>query len=253
MVRYLCLVLLFLLCAGIGHAQPVVRISGSTTVSGFIAMEKKADVEQETGARIFLYVNGSGLGFQSLLDGKSDIAMSSADPLLLKDKYNVNDRVFRNIEVHKLGESRVALAIHPSNPVEELSHKKVKDILTGKITNWKQVGGKDIPVRIILEPMSNGIRSTAKELVLEGDSFNGTISTVPTAFRIVDIVSRVEGAIGVTSLALYNSKIKELKVTGKKFGQPLLMITTKDASEATKNVIKTYQKMVSEKYDQENF
>ena len=133
--------------AGTAEAQSI-SLNGSTTVAYMLVLPNKATIEAASGQRIVVVGNGSQRGLSDLVAGRAEIAMISAP--LEEEAARVNRRKPGSfdptgLKAYIVGESRVAFIVHPTNPVRSLSNAKLADILTGKITNWKDVGGADQP------------------------------------------------------------------------------------------------------------
>lgn len=159
------LIPLLLLIGSPGLAQKVV-VKGSNTfgeelapalITGFRALKPEVTVELES--------KGSGSGIQALLDGTCDIAASSRamneDELRLARSRRV---VLRNSTIGYYG---VAVVVHPDNPVRNLTDPQVRDLFTGAIANWKDVGGPDAPVHVYIRDPVSGTYLGFQELAME--------------------------------------------------------------------------------------
>lgn len=129
------------LLSGIAVAADELSYSGSSTI-GMSVLEAGAvkAFEKETGIK-FKSVEqpGSGKGIQALLDGK--VTLAGASRTLKAEEKN------QKLLGTAIGYDAIAVFVHKNNPVKNLSKEQVKGIFTGKIKNWKEVGGKDAPIK----------------------------------------------------------------------------------------------------------
>jgi phosphate transport system substrate-binding protein len=229
--------LIFALGASTASAETV-ELHGSTTVSANLLVPKKAEIEKAAGVELQIVGNGSGRGLADLVAGTVQLAMISA-PLAdevksLKAKGTSFDE--SKLQPHQVGASHVAFAIHPSNPVKQLSAAQITDILSGKVKNWKDVGGPDKPILVICEGKGGGVRSMVEQVFLAGNDIAADKREVANAPQAVQIVAQLDQAIGVVSRASLNSAVIELK-TDKDVMQPLILVTMGDPTPAVARVI----------------
>lgn len=114
-------------------------ITGSSTMCSLIAEISKRFQSLHPEVRIEVQCGGSGRGVSDALSGKADIGMVSRT---LSDKE-------KNLYSFPIARDGVSIILHKSNPVKFLSDARIADIYTGKITNWKKVGGRDAPIRVV--------------------------------------------------------------------------------------------------------
>jgi phosphate transport system substrate-binding protein len=99
----------------------------------------------------------------------------------------------------KIGESRVAFIVHPSNPVKSLTLPQLKEIFAGNTTNWKDVGGADAAIVVVTEGPGGGIRITVEDKLMDGMAVAQQARHVANAPQIPLIVKQLPGAIGSSS------------------------------------------------------
>ncbi|MDX1486229.1 MAG: substrate-binding domain-containing protein, partial [Alphaproteobacteria bacterium] len=171
-----------------------ISIHGSTTVFANVFKANKAKIEKAAGVTLKVVSNGSGRGLADLSAGKADMGMISSDLAATVAKANKKRPGSVNpagLTAHKLGETRVAFIVHPSNGVKTLTMDQVKAILSGQAKNWKDVGGNDKPIVIISEPTGGGIRSMVEKEVLSKASVKGTLRQVPNGTQVPLVVSQL--------------------------------------------------------------
>ncbi|MDJ1182285.1 phosphate ABC transporter substrate-binding protein [Roseofilum casamattae] len=145
----------------------VVRIDGSTSMVSLNQTLKEEFERQFPNTSIITQANGSDKGIRGLLSGQVDIAAVSR-PL------SAGETAEGLVAFPVVGD-RIAIAIGNSNPLSQgLASGQVKDIFQGKITNWSQVGGPDLPIQVINRPAISGTHQVFRELVLQGEPFGTT-------------------------------------------------------------------------------
>ena len=118
----------------------------------------------------------------------------------------------------------LAVVVHPSNPVNQLTRQQLEDIFRGKITNWKQVGGDDRKIVVYSRETSSGTYEFFKESVLKNKNYMSSSLSMPATGAIIQSVSQTIGAIGYVGLAYISPRIKTLAISydGKLYATPTL-------------------------------
>jgi phosphate transport system substrate-binding protein len=220
----------FLLFASAALAQTgvaPVRISGSTTVFTNILQPHKDAISKESGEALDVISNGSRQGLSDLAAGKSDIAMISAPLDELRPRLNEAERKTLDpsaVTVSKLSETRLVFIVHESNPVKKLTIAQLSDLFTGVATNWKQVGGPDLPVEIVSNQFSSGQRAVVEEKVTGGKKVTASAKLVVNDPLIPGIVKQLKGGLGHSGLRNDLKGVSVLK-TDQEISQPLLLVT----------------------------
>jgi phosphate transport system substrate-binding protein len=140
-------------------AKISITIKGSDTVLPLSQKEAEAYMKQHPDASITVVGGGSGVGISALMENATDIAMSSR-PLKMDEKLKLEESKLEVIE-SVIGFDALAVVVNPQNEVSKLTHEQISDIFTGKIKNWKEVGGKDMKVICYSRESSSGSHSRA--------------------------------------------------------------------------------------------
>jgi phosphate transport system substrate-binding protein len=153
---------------------------------------------------------GSGTGISALINGTTDVCMSSrsmksAEKQKLRDRYATT-----GVEI-PVAKDGLAVYVHASNPIAEISVPQLKGIFTGKITNWKELGGADARIIVYSRENSSGTYVFFKEQVLQGMDFAARAQTMPGTASVVNAVSKEKNGIGYGGAA-YAKGIKIVKV-----------------------------------------
>ncbi|MCP3871359.1 MAG: phosphate ABC transporter substrate-binding protein [Gammaproteobacteria bacterium] len=129
---------------------------------------------------------------------------------------DVNQKfVDKGVHVTLIGKDAIAAVVNESNPVTGLTAAQLKDIFTGKTTNWSQVGGPDLAISTYIVKKGSATRKVFRKVVLGGDDYAGTKVITPDA-KIVTTVGRNPGAIGQISFAFLTEAkgVRPLDVDG---------------------------------------
>ena len=119
----------------------------------------------------------------------------------------------------------LAVVVHPSNPVKQLTRRQLEDIFRGKITNWKQVGGDDRKIVVYSRETSSGTYEFFKESVLKNKNYMSSSLSMPATGAVIQSVSQTKGAIGYVGLAYLSPRVKAIAVSyddGKHYVLPSL-------------------------------
>src|SRR5476651_1408939 len=165
-----------------------ISLNGSTTVMNTIVMPKKAEIEKLSGQTIAIVGNGSQRGIVDLAGGKAQIAMISApldDEVKKLNESKPGSVDAAKLHGHQIGETRVAFSVHPSNGVKTLTDAQLADVLAGKVTNWKEIGGADQPIVIVAAQPGDGVRTMVETALLKGTPLPASTRALSNAPQIV--------------------------------------------------------------------
>ncbi|MCX7979888.1 MAG: PstS family phosphate ABC transporter substrate-binding protein [Bacteroidia bacterium] len=190
--------------------RELLRIKGSDTVLPLSQAFAEAYMMYYTAPLISVTGGGSGVGIAALLNGDTDIAMSSR-PLKLSERLRFQEKGRTLIE-DTVAWDVLALCVHPSNPIERLTRSQIADIYTGKIRNWKELGGPDLPILPYSRESSSGTFEFFREHVLRGKDFASDVRFIPATGMMVQSVSQTPGAIGYIGVAYVRPGVKVLAV-----------------------------------------
>ncbi|HEY9186756.1 MAG TPA: phosphate ABC transporter substrate-binding protein [Ignavibacteria bacterium] len=186
-----------------------ITVKGSDTM--VILAQKWAEIYMKKNPNVSIQVTGggSGTGISALINGSTDIAnasrpMKQSEMEMLKEKYGSY-----GVEI-PCAIDGITIFLHTSNKVKELSLKQLSDIFTGKIKNWKEVGGVDAPINLYGRENSSGTYVYFKDNVLQGD-YAPNCQTLPGTAAVVNAVKKDKYGIGYGGAA-YATGVKHCKV-----------------------------------------
>jgi phosphate transport system substrate-binding protein len=121
-----------------------------------------------------------------------------------------------------IGYDALAVIVHPENSVKNLTRQQLEQIFTGKITNWKEVGGPDMKIVVYSRETSSGTYEFFKEYVMKNKNYAASVLSMPATGAIIQSVKQTKGAIGYVGLAYVNKEVKAVHVSydGKTFVEP---------------------------------
>jgi phosphate transport system substrate-binding protein len=189
------------------------RISGAAALAGGIITPNKAAIEQETGLTLVMAVNGDANGLKDLYAGRSDVAMVAAPMKLTEDAVNKTSPGSLSIadfQLAPVGAVGIHFVVNAANPVKSLSAQQVRDILTGKITSWKDVGGGDSPIVVVAETPGLGTRTNIVASFLDGAEITAAARTMQGLVQVVQVVGQVPNAIGYGNAASIKGDVAEI-------------------------------------------
>ena len=195
-----------------------IQIKGSDTMVNLA--QAWAEKYMDKNPREFIAVTGggSGTGFSSLISGTCDIAMSSRN---IKDKEIAlaKQKGISPYEI-KVALDGLAVVVNPNNLVNKLTIDKLAQIFTGKINNWKELGGPDAKIVILSREVNSGTHVYFKEHVLrKGDpnskeEFAPSALLLPSSQAIADEVANNPLAIGYYGMGYISAKQRPILVAG---------------------------------------
>lgn len=181
------------------------QIAGSTSVQPVVEKLAQAYMKEHPNVRINVQGGGSGLGIRTTEQGIVQIGMSSEE-LKSDEKTQLNS--------YTLGEDGIVVAVNNANNVTSLTKEQVRDIFSGKITNWKQVGGQDVQVHVIVREAGSGTMDAFKNLVMGTTKVREDAIVQSSTEAVKQAVKQDPGAIGFVSMAHMSSDVKALKIGG---------------------------------------
>mgnify|MGYP000264277839 CR=1 FL=1 len=177
-------------------------VSGSITGSGSSALlplvKDAAEKFKATNKDVTITLNagGSGTGLKQVSDGSVDMGNSDVPAETKLDKEKAD-----KLEDHKVAVMTVATIINKDVGVKNLTRQQLQDIFTAKVTNWKDVGGQDMPIVLVTRPKTSGTRALFQKYAINGaeEADNKSLETDNSGI-LIQSVSQNPGAIGYVAL-----------------------------------------------------
>jgi len=192
------------------HAARGLTVKGSDTM--VILGQRWAEVymNERRGAIVQVTGGGSGTGIAALINGTTDICQASR-PMKDAEKAKLKDR-FQTTGVEiPVARDGITLYVHDAHPVGELSLEQLRDIFTGRLANWKDVGGPDAAIVLYGRENSSGTYVYFKDNVLKGKDYSPRTQTLPGTAAVVNAVAKDKFGIGYGGAA-YAKGVKALAI-----------------------------------------
>ncbi|WP_144493520.1 phosphate ABC transporter substrate-binding protein [Bacillus pumilus] len=199
-----------------GNASNKDEASGSITISGSSAMQPlvlaaaEKFMDKHPKADIQVQAGGSGAGLSQVSEGSVQIGNSD---VFAEEKDGIDAKALTD---HKVAVAGMAAAVNPEVGVKDITKDELKKIFTGKIKNWKELGGKDQKITLVNRPDSSGTRATFVKYALDGATPAEGI-TEESSNNVQKIIAETPGAIGYLAFSyLKEDKITPLSIDGVK-------------------------------------
>lgn len=182
-----------------------ISLNGSTSMEKMVNAIKDGVVYDYTELSLEPQFTGSSAGIEAVINGKSNIGNSSRE---LKESELEQGLVSNVVAI-----DAIAIVTDIDNKTDNLTKEQLIDIYTGKIRNWKEVGGDDLPIVVIGREAGSGTRSAFEE-ILGLEEKCEYANEVNESGPIVAKVRSIPGAIGYVSLDVVDDSIKTLAIDG---------------------------------------
>jgi len=187
-----------------------ITIKGSDTmvVLGQRWAEEYMNTHKDTNIQVI--GGGSGTGISALINGTTDICQASR-PMSSAEKEKLRNRTNAPVVEIPVARDGLSVYVNESNPLTEIAMDKLKLIFTGKVTNWKEVGGPDAKIVVYSRENSSGTYVFFKEHVLNNADYTVRAQSMPGTAAVVNAVAKEKFGIGYGGAA-YAKGIKILKI-----------------------------------------
>ncbi len=188
-----------------------ITISGSTALQPLVAAAAKQYTAACSGATIVVNGGGSGTGLSQVSQGAVQIGDSD---VTAESKMATPDA--NKLVDHVVAKQGWIVVTNKDVALTNLTTQQNIDIWTGKVTNWKDVGGPDLPIVLIFRPQSSGTRATFRKLVLgnASEATGGQTLTEDSNGTVTQAVSKTDGAISVIGFAYYDDPANKPLLNG---------------------------------------
>ena len=211
--------LISFLAVGISQAEDLkgsIQIKGSDTMVNLAQGWAEVFSKKNPGVNAAVTGGGSGTGIAALISGTTDIALCSRT---MKEK-EINKAKENGIEPNEIKTALdgLAVVVNSANLVSRLTIDELADIFTGKIKNWKEVGGVNLPIVILSREVNSGTHVYFKEHVLRKgnekspEEFSPAALLMPSSQAIADEIAQNPNAIGYYGMGYISSKQKVIAV-----------------------------------------
>jgi len=190
--------------------EGTVTVKGSDTIVHLVTQWAEAFMKANPKADVQVTGGGSGTGIAALINGTADIASASRE---LKDDER-KDAQAKGLTPTEFTVARdaIAIVVHPSNPINELTMDQLAKIYTGATTNWKQVGGPDVKIEALSRESTSGTYAFFQEHVMKKKDYRKDARLMPATSGIIEAAAADKGAIGYAGLGYAVGAVGRVKV-----------------------------------------
>ena len=194
-----------------------ITVKGSDTM--VILGQKWAEVymKSHAGNAVQVTGGGSGTGIAALLNGTTDICNASR-PMKSSEVADFVKKFKSRPHEYKMCLDGLSVYVNKGCPLTQISIPQLEKIFTGKVTNWKQIGGPDAPISLYGRENSSGTYEFFKEHVLNKKDFAASTKTMPGTAAVIEAVAKDPNAIGYGGIA-YGEGVKHLNVSKAEGGE----------------------------------
>lgn len=184
------------------------NIAGSTTVQPLAEVLAESFEALEPGAVVYVQGGGSSVGVRSAADRSSDIGMASREvkPSELNE--------YPELVVHTIARDGIAIVTEPGCVIENLTVEQVREIFTGEITNWNEIGGGDLIITVVAREEGSGTRAAFEDMVMDDDLIVDNAILQPSNGAVRTTISVTPGTIGFLSFGYLDDQTKAIAIDG---------------------------------------
>ena len=183
-----------------------IAISGSTSVGPLVELEEEEFEANNQDVTIEINQTGSSSGIKDTISGTTEIGMSSRE---------LTDEESKNLKEVTIAVDGIGVVVNKNNPVKNLTLEQIKDIFTGKITNWSEVGGEDKEIVVVSREEGSGTRTAFQEILnysTEDTVKNAIVNNSTGATKVM--VEENDNAIVYMSIGYIDDSIASVNVDG---------------------------------------
>lgn len=206
-------VLMILLTASVVQAEELVISTGSGPLDSVIKPVQAA-FEKESGIKLHILFGSASLAFKQFYSGVSDtgIVGTSFDEVLAimkKEGFDVKDP--GSLRHVVLGRGMIRTVVNRDNPVTKLSGEQLKGIFSGKIANWKEVGGKDAPIIIVLSTLNPATVGAFKKAIMGDLPFTREVLELGHMDELLSAVEANSEAIAFGTSTIVGKGVRQVE------------------------------------------
>jgi len=179
-------------------------IAGTKQFAHYSNLFKAEFTNQHKNSMVMIQEGDTTPGILALRNGAIDIAIASRD---LNE--NEDDKETKSYLITK---DAIHIVTHPTNPANDLTTAQLKSIFTGKIDNWKQLGGSDVPINLVSADVASDAYGGLNDLVMDGEDVVSEATVKGSGKEIVEAVAADKQAVGFVTTRDLSRNVKTLKI-----------------------------------------
>jgi len=208
------------------HAAPLKEVNwvGCGVSKAAFMQDLAAAYEQKSGVHINIDGGGATRGIREVASGKAHLGGSCRLPLVIRNSdgtYSV-DLAENSVKMIPLGWDALVVIVHPGNPITQISEQQLRDVYTGKITNWRELGStNDAPINLYArEGKISGVERTMRQLIFDNNDqeFTSHATFLPSSGKIEQAIEKDPNGLGVSGIS--SSRQRNLKMLSLNGAEP---------------------------------
>jgi phosphate transport system substrate-binding protein len=236
---------LFTAFAAFAAQAQEVTVAGSTTVQKRVLEPGAAGLKNATGIDVKVQGSGTGKGMIALFEGKVPAAAASeplqdavASAQKAAKEADKTITVPGNLQFHEITQDVIVIIVNKDNKIASLSKEQLKDLNTGKIKNWKEIGGADLPVKVVTSHAGSATRAELQKQVMGGAAYVPGALEVRTTREEITEVGREPGAIGAVSEGFFAQNPGKARIVkAPVVSRPLALVTVGEPKPEIKKIV----------------
>jgi phosphate transport system substrate-binding protein len=201
---FLSLLLVISMTAGCQRSRAGITVAGSTSVEPFAELLAEEYMSRHSESHIYVQGGGSTAGIEAVISHAANIGMSSRT-LMETEK---------NLYAVTIAKDAIAIILHPKNPIQDLLLDQIREVWSGKIKSWKELGGAPHPIVLVTREEGSGTREAFQRFVMGKEDISLEALVQDSNGAVRQVVASNPNAIGYISLGLVNDNVKALKISG---------------------------------------
>jgi phosphate transport system substrate-binding protein len=204
------LALVVIMACNFVMAGKAITLKGSDTLLMLGQRWAELYMQKNPGVVIQVTGGGSGVGIAALINGSTDICQASRS---MKDseRKKIRERYFNLGSEIPVAKDGVTLYLNEKNQISELTLDQIKDVYTGKTTNWSQLGGPDAKIIVYGRENSSGTYAFFREAAMKNADYTSSMQSLPGTSAVVNAVAKDKYGVGFGGAA-YAKGVKEVAI-----------------------------------------
>lgn len=235
-----------------------IAVWGSTTCQKRFLEPGAEAYKQATGDTIKVFGVGTGKGVLALIEGKTKVAAASEDlagaiksAQKVAAKKGIKLKIPDNLVYHQIAKDVIVPIVHKDNPIKSLTWDQLAKLNTGEITNWKQLGGPDLPVVVVTSHAGSATRAIFQKMVMKNADYVASAQEVKSTRLEIQQVSKNRGGVGAVSEAFFKQNPGDCKIVETApISRPLGLITLGQPTPEVQKLIDFFKSPEGQKYIQ---
>lgn len=223
-----------------------IRLHGAASVVDGLVRPFAPAVEKATGLALVVDRSNAGKGLRDLVEGRCELALASAslEATLEAARSAGLAGPAPDLRVHVISTSEIVFVVHPANPVRRLTWEQLRDVHTGRLGSWRELGGADLPIAVVTDAAASATRALIRQVVLGGAEYGAAARALAAVKDVNEEVARDPAAIGGLGLEFVDPARVAIVATAK-VERPLAFVSVGEPGEDAARVIAAYRAQVT--------